>query len=83
LTFSLSLSFKFKVGFQIAIFLRRGAEVSNKIEEVIIKNTRFQYQRSLAPRGVESDINRVDQERFKLQIAVKRLAKIVWLYSPE
>jgi hypothetical protein len=37
-----------KVGFPLAIFLQRGAELSNNIGEVIIKNTRFQYEHSLA-----------------------------------
>jgi hypothetical protein len=53
-----------KVGIPIAIFLRRRAELSDKIVEVIKKNTRFQYERSLAAR---SDIYRVDQERFKAE----------------
>jgi hypothetical protein len=35
-----------KVGIPIAIFLRRGEAQSDKIVEVIKKNTRFQYQRS-------------------------------------
>jgi hypothetical protein len=43
---------------------RSGAELSDNIVEVIKKNTRFQYQRSLAAR---SDIYRVDQERFKAE----------------
>jgi hypothetical protein len=54
------ISFLSKVGIPIAIFLWSGAEVSDKIVEVIKKNTRFQYEHSLAAR---SDIYRVDQER--------------------
>jgi hypothetical protein len=69
---------KAKVGFPIAIFLRRGAELSDKIVEVIIKNTSFQYEHSFAARSVakRSDIYRVDQERFKLQIAAITLAEM-------
>jgi hypothetical protein len=53
--------------------------------EVIKKNTRFQYERSLAARSVaeRSDIYRVDQERFISQIAAITLAEMTWLYSPE
>jgi hypothetical protein len=53
--------------------------------EVIKKNTRFQYERSLAARSVaeRSDIYRVDQERFKSRIAAITLAEMTWLYSPE
>jgi hypothetical protein len=40
-----------KVGIPIAIFLRRGAELSDKIVEVIKKNTRFQYELSGAERS--------------------------------
>jgi hypothetical protein len=57
-----------------------GAELSDKIVEVIIKNTCFQYERSLAPR---SDFYRFDQERFKLQIAAITLAEMTRLYYPE
>jgi hypothetical protein len=60
--------------------LQSGAELSNKIVEVIKKNTRFQYERSLAAR---SDIYRIDQERFKSRIAAITLAEITWLCSPE
>jgi hypothetical protein len=58
--------------------LRRGAELSDKIVEVIKKNNRFQYERSLAARSVaeRSDIYRVDQERFISQIAAKTLAEM-------
>jgi hypothetical protein len=34
------------------MFLRSGAELSDKIVEVIKKNTRFQYERSLVARSV-------------------------------
>jgi hypothetical protein len=37
-----------EVGFPIAIFLQRGAELSDNIGEVIIKNTCFQYENTLA-----------------------------------
>jgi hypothetical protein len=54
-----------KVGFPLAIFLRREAELSDKIGDVIIKNTCFQYEGSLAVQSVaifialtESDSNR-------------------------
>jgi hypothetical protein len=40
-----------KVGFPIAIFLQRGAELSDKIGEVIIKNTCSQYENTLAARS--------------------------------
>jgi hypothetical protein len=55
--------------------LRRGAELGDKIG-VIIKNTRFQYERSLAARSVaeRSDFYRFNQERFKSQISAKTLA---------
>jgi hypothetical protein len=53
-------------------------ELSDKIVEVIKKNTRFQYERSLAARSVaeRSDIYRVDQERFISQIAAITLAEM-------
>jgi hypothetical protein len=64
---------------------RSGVELSDKIVEVIKKNTRFQYERSLAARsGAErSDIYRPDQERFISQIAAKTLAEMTLLYSPD
>jgi hypothetical protein len=64
--------------------MRSGADLSNKIGEVI-KNTRFQYERTLAARSVaeRSDIYRVDQERFQSQIAAITLAEMTWLYYPE
>jgi hypothetical protein len=50
--------------------------------EVINKNTRFQYERSLAARSIaeQSDIYRADRERFKSQIAAIMLADMTWLY---
>jgi hypothetical protein len=55
-----------KVSIPIAIFLRRGAELSDEIVEVIKRNTRFQWERSLAAQSVaifialtKSDSNRV------------------------
>jgi hypothetical protein len=76
--FCLNCAVMSKVRIPIAIFLRRGAERSDKIVEVIKKNTRFQYERSLAARSVaeRSDIYRVDQERFISQIAAKTLAEM-------
>jgi hypothetical protein len=59
---------------------RSGAKLSGKIVEVIIRNARVQYERCLA---AQSDIYRVDQERFKSQIAAVTLAEITWLYYPE
>jgi hypothetical protein len=55
-----------------------GAELSDKIVEVIKKNTRFQYERNLAARSVaeRSNIYRVDQDRFILQIAAITLAEM-------
>jgi hypothetical protein len=49
-----------KVSIPLAIFLWCGAELSDKIVEVIKKNTRFQYKRSLVAWSVaaRSDIYR-------------------------
>jgi hypothetical protein len=44
--------------------------------EVIIKNTRFQYEHSLAALTESSDIYRADQERFRSQIAAITLAEM-------
>jgi hypothetical protein len=55
--------------------LRHGAELSDKIVEVIIKNFRFQYERS--------NIYQVDQDRFKSQIAAMMLVEMTWLYYLE
>jgi hypothetical protein len=64
---------------------RSGAELRDKIVEVIKKNTRFQYERSLVARSVAErrNIYRVDQEGFKSRIAAITLAKMMRLYSPE
>jgi hypothetical protein len=56
-------------------------ELSNKIVEVILKNTGFQYERSLA--AWSGAIFIADQERFKSQTAVITLAEMTWLYHPE
>jgi hypothetical protein len=56
-----------------------GAELSNKIGEVIIKKTRFQLNtRGLEAQSVaeQSDICCTDQERFKSQIAAIMLAEM-------
>jgi hypothetical protein len=60
--------------FSIIDFLAswRGAELRDKIEEVIIKNTCFQYERSLA----EQFLAHFDQERFKFQNDVERQAEM-------
>jgi hypothetical protein len=65
--------------------LWRGADLSDKVVEIIIKNTNFQYERSLAAQSVaeQRDIYRIDQERFKSQIDVITLAEMMWLYYPE
>jgi hypothetical protein len=67
------------------IFLRRGAELSDKIVEVIKKNTSFQYEHSLAALSVaeQGDIYRLDEKRFKSRIAAITLAEMTWLYSSE
>jgi hypothetical protein len=74
-----------KVGSPIAIFLRRRAGLSDKIGEAIIKNTHFQYERSLAVWSVveRHDIYCLDQEQFKLQIGAIKLAEMTWLYYTE
>jgi hypothetical protein len=56
-------------------------ELSDKIVEVIIKNTCFQYEHSLAAWSVAewSNIYRFDQERFKSQIAAITLTEMTWL----
>jgi hypothetical protein len=62
--------------------LRCGAELSDKIVEleVIKKNTCSQYEGGLV---AQSDIYRVDQERFKSRITAMTLAEMTWLYSSE